>query len=118
VKFWRWTVLSDREVAALLQSGRDLVAQLTALHIMAKSLREQVDAFRRLMAATIQQLRDELATANETTNEVAADLDAVIKKLADAGGNQAEIDAALVDAQALSAKLRGVADTYTPDATA
>ncbi len=55
-------------------------------------------------------------TANETTNEIADDLDELIAKLASAPADSEAAAALKAEAESFTARLRGVADKYTKDA--
>lgn len=67
-----------------------------------------------VMMAKVDDLKAELVAANEATNEIAADIDDLVKRLA-AGGLSPE-ETADVQAQlsALKVKLQGVAAVHTP----
>lgn len=58
-------------------------------------------------------LEAELVTANDTTNEIASDLDALIAQSVKPGLSEAEADQLKADIQAFNTRLRGVADKYT-----
>ncbi len=65
------------------------------------------------MEQTANELKAELVEANETTNEIAADLDDLLKRLE---GGLSAVEAADVKTQivALKEKLKGVASLHTP----
>ena len=63
------------------------------------------------MAESITDLRKKLAEANETTNEIAADVTELVAKAA-AATDPAEIQAANDEAAALASKLKAVAAQY------
>lgn len=64
--------------------------------------------------ANIDDLKTELAAANETTNEIAADLTELVTKLS-TGLSEAETQEVKTEITALTARLRGVASQYTPE---
>lgn len=65
--------------------------------------------------ATVNELLVELAEANVTTNEIAADVDVLLSKLADGGLSAAETEQVRTEIVALKSRLQGVAAKYTPD---
>jgi prefoldin subunit 5 len=67
----------------------------------------------RVTMSALSELRTELETINATTNELADDVDALLVKVAEGTATQADVDAA----RAISAKLRGTADKFTPEVT-
>lgn len=67
-----------------------------------------------VMMAKVDDLKAELVAANEATNEIASDLDALIARLA---GGLSDAEATEVQGQitALKEKLQSVAAKHTPD---
>jgi hypothetical protein len=68
----------------------------------------------RTVMALIDDLRTELAAINETTNELATDIDDLIARIGQPGATvtQADVD----QLKTLSAALRSTADKHTPSA--
>lgn len=64
--------------------------------------------------AKVDELKAELVAANETTNEIAADVADLLTKLATGGLTAAEADEVKAQITALNEKLKGVASQWTP----
>ena len=68
-----------------------------------------------VMMAKVDELKAELVAANETTNEIAADVTDLLNRLAAGGLTVAEADEVKAQIVALNEKLKGVASQHTPD---
>jgi hypothetical protein len=110
-----WTLVSTKDLDRTHEIAQLHAIKVHLLRLLAWEAVKAFDNYRRRLMAKVQDILTELANANASTNEIASDLDEVLAKLAGAGGDQAQIDAAVLEAQGLSARLRGVAAKYTAD---
>lgn len=88
----------------------ELAQQLARIELTVDTLRVQIGALQMLG----EELKAELVKANNTTNEIAADLTELIAKLA--GSSDPAVQEALDGLRALNTRLSGVAAQYTADA--
>lgn len=86
---------------------------LAALSQQIENVSKQLENARRQIMASLAELETELVAANEATNEIAADLQDLINKLAAGGMTPAEEQSVLEQLAALRTKLQGVAATHT-----
>jgi|SRR5687767_4059990 len=63
--------------------------------------------------ATMAELEQELTEINSSTNEIAADIDDLVAKLAAGGLSKEETESILSQVQALRGRLQGIAATHT-----
>lgn len=66
------------------------------------------------LMAKVEELEAELVKANETTNEIAKDVEDLLAKLAAGGLTAVETAATLASLKSLNARLTGVAASHTP----
>ena len=79
------------------------------------SMLEEIKSQGRSLMASAAEMKAELVKANETTNEIQADVAEILAKLAAGGMTEAEEAQALSDLKALNDRLTGVAAQYTAD---
>lgn len=87
----------------------ELVQRLDAMEAQLVLLHTRQEALMTLG----EDLKAELVKANETTNEIASDLDTVIAKLAES--TDPAVQEALADLKVFNARLLNVAAKYTPE---
>lgn len=96
-------------ILAALATLRELLTTIATTQVSQEALLMTIKS-------TLDEARAELAAANTTTTEIAADVADLVQRAVNAEANSAEATAVLADAKALSDRLRGVASTYTPPA--
>ena len=66
------------------------------------------------IVVTIQQFKDQFAAINETTNNIAADIDRLVTQIGTPGLSEADAQAALDELTGISTKLKDIA-AKTPE---
>lgn len=67
-----------------------------------------------IIMAKVDELNEELVQINETTNEIAGDMDDLISKVGDGSISSVEAEAIKTQLVALKERLTGIASTHTP----
>lgn len=108
-------VVEGAQLVRAAQGAHQLLTTLVALRTRVDAFAAAVAAVRTDLMDKLNQILADLVAANETTNELAADVDALIDKLNALGTEDPRIAEIAAQAAALQTKLRGVADKYTPE---
>jgi len=91
------------------------------VHLHQASNEEKLDrilANQEKMMAKVDDLKAELVAANEVTNEIASDIDDLVKRVGEGSLSPAEADEVKTQLSALTARLKGVAAVHTPGSVA
>jgi hypothetical protein len=87
------------------------------LHTISPNVEAKIDKILQqqgVMMAKVDDLKAELVAANQATDDIAVELDDLVKKLAAGGLTADETAEVTAQATALKAKLQGIASTHTP----